>query len=87
MTSRSLADAQAAAGSLGLTVNVTGQQHDANHAEGTIITQDPAPGTRVSAGSAINVVVSQGPPTAAMPNVINTDGKQAQDTWPASGSR
>jgi eukaryotic-like serine/threonine-protein kinase len=79
VTSRSLADAQAAAGSLGLTVNVTGQQHDANHPEGTIITQDPAPGTRVSAGSAINVVVSQGAPSAAMPNVINTDGKQAQD--------
>jgi serine/threonine-protein kinase len=78
VTSRTLQDAQAAAASLGLKINVTDQRNDPNHAEGTIITQDPAPGTQMNPGGTINVVVSKGPPVVAMPNVINTNGTDAE---------
>lgn len=78
LTNRPLADAQAAAGGLGLKVNVAGQQNDSEHPQGTIISQDPAPNTRVNPGTVINVVVSKGPLQIAMPNVINTNGSEAQ---------
>ncbi len=78
LTSHALTEAQAIAGSVGLKVNVTAQQSDPNHPDGTILTQDPQSGAQIPAGSTINVVVSTGPPVVSMPNIINTDGKQAQ---------
>ena len=65
-------------GQLGLKINVTDQRNDPNHPEGTIITQDPAPGTQMNPGGTINVVVSKGPPVVSMPNVINTNGTDAE---------
>ena len=79
LTNHTLPDAQAVATALGLTVVVASQKNDATHPAGTIISQDPVPGTQVTAGSTIGVVLSKGPAVVAMPNVINTDGKQAQD--------
>ena len=78
LTSRPLADAQAQARQVGLQVNVTGQQNDPNHPEGTVLTQDPQPGTQLPAGSTINVVVSKGPAVVSMPLVINTNATDAQ---------
>jgi serine/threonine-protein kinase len=75
----SLADAQGAVAPFNLRLVVAGEQNDAAHPAGTIISQDPAPGTPVSPGATVSVVLSKGPAMTTMPSVVNTDGKQAQD--------
>ncbi len=53
---------------------VLGSQSQANDAAtaGQVIAQDPAAGTSVAQGAAVNVVISKGPATAAVPSVVNT---------------
>ena len=70
---------QAAAGTAltgaGLVVGTVTQQSSATVAAGRVISQNPAAGVGVTAGSAVNLVVSTGPvPTpgpVAVPNVVN----------------
>ena len=38
---------------------------------GSVISQDPIAGTQVASGSAVNLVVSTGPPPVSVPNVVN----------------
>src|SRR4029077_11459062 len=38
---------------------------------GSVISQNPVGGTQVAPGSAVNLVVSTGPPLVAVPNVVN----------------
>ena len=59
---------------------VLGSQTEANDAApaGQVISQDPAPGTSLPAGSAVNVVVSKGPATAAVPGVVNQSRGNAE---------
>ena len=38
---------------------------------GSVISQNPVAGTQVATGSAVNLVVSTGPPLVAVPNVVN----------------
>ena len=38
---------------------------------GSVISQNPVAGTQVASGSAVNLVVSTGPPPVAVPNVVN----------------
>ncbi|HUS15580.1 MAG TPA: PASTA domain-containing protein [Chloroflexia bacterium] len=78
ITGQPLAEARNAAGQLGLQLAVSSEREDATQPAGNILSQDPGPGTQVSIGSIITVVVSKGPPQRAMPNVINTDGKEAE---------
>jgi eukaryotic-like serine/threonine-protein kinase len=46
--------------------------------EGTVIAQDPAPGTEVDRGSAVSLVVSEGPATVAVPDVLCQDKASAR---------
>ncbi len=52
---------------------VLGSQAEASDAAaaGQVISQDPAAGTSVPQGAAVNVVISKGPATAAVPSVVN----------------
>ncbi len=52
---------------------VLGSQAEASDAAaaGQVIAQDPAAGTSVPQGAAVNVVISKGPATAAVPSVVN----------------
>ena len=38
---------------------------------GTVISQNPGAGTQVAVGSAVNLVVSTGPPPVSVPSVVN----------------
>ena len=38
---------------------------------GSVISQNPIAGTQVAPGSAVNLVVSTGPPPVSVPNVVN----------------
>ncbi len=78
LTSRTLADARNAIQPLHLQIVAARQEYDLNHPVDTIITQDPAPGTPISPGEIINVVISKGSAQIEMPGVVNTDGRQAQ---------
>jgi eukaryotic-like serine/threonine-protein kinase len=53
--------------------------------EGTVIEQDPGEGEEARPGSAINLVVSSGPATVTVPNVICQDIDEAQATITDAG--
>ena len=56
----------------GLTLYVMGAYESTTAAKGIIMSQDPDPGTKVSAGSRLKVEVSSGPQYALIPDVIDT---------------
>ncbi len=66
---------------------VLGSQSQANDAAtaGQVIAQDPAAGTSVAQGAAVNVVISKGPATAAVPSVVNTARGTAEAQITAAG--
>ena len=66
---------------------VLGAQTEANDASpvGTVIAQDPAPGTSLPAGSSVNVTVSKGPATAAVPSVVNQTRGNAEAALSGAG--
>jgi eukaryotic-like serine/threonine-protein kinase len=53
--------------------------------EGTVIRQSPDPGTRVEKGTAVNLVVSAGPGTVAVPNVVCDDKDDAEQEIESRG--
>jgi PASTA domain len=65
---------QAAAGSaitsVGLVVGTVTQQSSVSVAAGNVISESPTAGTSVTAGSNVNLVVSSGPTSVSVPNVI-----------------
>ena len=70
VTKFDLTNAQNALTAVGL---VLGSQSEANDAApaGQVISQDPAAGSSVAAGTAVNVVVSKGPASTSVPSVVN----------------
>ena len=62
-------DAQQAIEDARLVVGFVGQEAS-DQPEGTVISQDPEAETEVEEGSAVNIVVSSGPETVAVPNVV-----------------
>ena len=64
-----ITDAKLAVG----TVNVA----DSNEAQGTVLSQDPAPGTEVPEGTSVNLTVSAGPPQVEIPEVKNSSQARA----------
>jgi serine/threonine-protein kinase len=54
-------------------------------AEGLVISQDPGPGEQVAKGSAVALVVSTGPDTATVPNVIGQQADEAEQNLEAAG--
>ncbi len=54
-------------------------------AKGDVVRSDPAPGTTVHAGTAVSLVVSQGPQPLPVPNVVGMDVQQATSTVTSAG--
>lgn len=61
----------------GLTVGQVTQRADATFAEGIIVEQDPAAGLRVGREAPVNLVVSTGPETRIVPNLVNLSEREA----------
>lgn len=47
--------------------------------EGLVISQEPGPGTEVEPGDTVQILVSEGPESQEMPNVIGQDGDEAKE--------
>ena len=54
-------------------------------AAGTAIAQNPSPGSHVTAGSTVSVVLSAGPPPVTVPAVVGQSAQRAQLTIRAAG--
>ena len=82
------ATAQSQITSAGLAVGSVTTQPSATAPLNTVISQSPTGGSQVAAGSAVNLVVSAGPQTTNVPNVVaqTLATAQSQITAPASPS-
>ncbi|HEX6263627.1 MAG TPA: Stk1 family PASTA domain-containing Ser/Thr kinase [Actinomycetota bacterium] len=69
--------AQQAIEDAGLTLGFVGQE-PSDQDPGIVISQDPQPETEVEEGSAVNIVVSSGPDTVAVPSVVCDPPEDAQ---------
>ena len=70
-----LGQAQSLAADRHLRLVQSGLAYSLNVPVGAVVSQDTGPGTQVSKGTTVNVVVSQGPPLVPVPDVI--DRKEA----------
>jgi serine/threonine-protein kinase len=61
----------------GLTVGQVTERADATFAEGIVISQDPPQGVRVGTDAPVNLVVSTGPETVIIPDVVNQTERDA----------
>ena len=77
-----LSQAQATADivTAGLSVGTVTQRNDIAVPAGNIISQNPIAGTMVAPGAAIDLVVSLGPGSVSVPDVVNLSLTQATDT-------
>ena len=76
LTGQDRAGAEHSLDALGLKAEVTTQKHESIE-EGNVISQQPAAGTMVQAGSSVKINISGGPLQAAVPNVIGQEGNAA----------
>jgi serine/threonine-protein kinase len=72
-----LAEARRLITDAGLTVGQVTERADATFAEGLVIEQDPPQGVRVGTNAPVNLVVSTGPETVVIPNVLNQSERDA----------
>ncbi|MCX5758253.1 MAG: PASTA domain-containing protein, partial [Candidatus Hydrogenedentes bacterium] len=70
--------AQTALTNADLTLGVVSQQASAAVPAGQIVSQTPAAGTQVVSGSAVDLIVSAGPPKVSVPSVTGTTQSAAQ---------
>jgi len=89
LTNRTQADAQTLLSGVGLVFGTITSETSSTVPSGSVIRQDPAAGTKVTKGSAVNVVLSSGSPTpspspspsgVSVPNVYGMDSAVAEDT-------
>jgi eukaryotic-like serine/threonine-protein kinase len=78
-------EASAVLASKGLKMNITKTVKDATKPKDTIITQDPAPNSKLQKGGTVNVVVSAGPALTTVPNVVGMTPEAASAALVASG--
>ncbi|MGB2973068.1 MAG: PASTA domain-containing protein, partial [Candidatus Competibacter sp.] len=69
----------------GLTVGNVTPQTSSTVPAGTVISQNPAAGAAVARGSAVNLVVSSGPPPATVPNVVGLSQQNASTVLAGAG--
>lgn len=67
----------------GLKADIVTQANDAP--EGTVYRQDPGAGTEAEEGSTVQVLVSGGPTTKAVPNAVGVGEAEARDRLVAAG--
>jgi serine/threonine-protein kinase len=82
---RSVAEAVTSLHALGIDDVVIKQQPDPVVQGGLVATTDPAPGASVAQGALVTLVVSDGPATVAVPNVLGQDPAHAQQFLSAQG--
>lgn len=72
------ANASSAIVGAGLVVGTVDRENDANVPTGAVISQDPAAASNVALGSAVNLVVSDGPELITVPNVVGLSQDDAE---------
>jgi eukaryotic-like serine/threonine-protein kinase len=72
---------------LGFRPRLEGERQNDTFARGTVIWQDPPPGTVLTPNSAVQLVVSAGPSLVAVPDVIGFNLPQATKIFSAAGVR
>ena len=78
-----LSEATSALKKAGLNVTITNVVNDA--AYGSVLSQNPAAGSQVSRGSAVSLIVSEGPSDVRVPNMIGLSQSQAGDVLGQAG--
>jgi len=78
------ADAQAAIGTAQLVVGTVTEEYSDTVPGGNVISQDPAAGTSVPIGSAVNLVVSLGQQMVTVPNVVGMEQSAAESAITAA---
>jgi len=78
LTGMALERAERLAAGLGLEVKVEDRLYSDKYAANQIISQVPAKGTEVKVGQHIHVLVSLGPPTVVVPNLVGASVRIAQ---------
>ena len=73
---KSEADARSEIQAAGLTVGSTSTQHDDSVAKGNVISQSVTPGKKVSAGTAVNLVLSSGSDKVSIQNFAGKDEEE-----------
>jgi serine/threonine-protein kinase len=63
---------------MGLAVRVEDKVYSPKYASGQIVSQQPAPGTRIKAGQNVHVLVSLGPPRVTIPDLTGSSLRAAQ---------
>jgi len=81
----SLQEASAEVRKVGLQVLDGGSGPHPTAPQGTVVWQDPPPGTSAPAGMRVTLVVSSGPPKIPVPDVAGLDGELAQRLVAAAG--
>ena len=82
---RTQTEAQATITSVGLAVGAITQEHSPSIPVGSVIRQDPAAGTEVASGTAVDLVISLGPRLVATPNVVGMTQEAAEAAIVADG--
>ena len=72
---------------LGLRPKLDGERPSDTFPRGTVIWQDPAPGTVLQPNAAVQLVVSTGPTLVAVPDVVGMSLTQAAQIFAAAGVR
>ncbi len=85
LSNKTVADATAALKSAGLTLGTREDKADDTVAQGEVISQDPASGSQVDAGSAVAIVVSTGPESVTVPDLVGKTRTQAKAALEAVG--
>lgn len=85
LTDLAYTDAETAAESLGLTITRTGTEERTDVEPDTVLSQDPAEGVLVPAGTEIGVVVARGPTAVPVPDLRNMPEAQALQVIVAQG--
>ncbi|HEV2907357.1 MAG TPA: Stk1 family PASTA domain-containing Ser/Thr kinase [Actinomycetota bacterium] len=85
ITQMTVGEARAALAEVDLEIGATPSEASDEVEEGLIISQSPAPEEEAPAGSAVDVVVSSGPETVEVPNVICDDLEVARDKIRGAG--
>jgi serine/threonine-protein kinase len=80
-----LADAQAAITEANLAVGVITEDWDAEIADGSVVSTDPAIGDELRPGALVNIVVSKGPKPVKLPNLAGVEAAEATAQLEAAG--
>jgi serine/threonine-protein kinase len=85
LTNKTLADAEAALTALQLHITQNTTEFSPTVPAGTVIRQDPAPGTLIVRDGSVNVTLSKGPDLIDIPNLAGTDLNAATTALTAAG--